>query len=391
MEAAIVRKLSLFLCILLHGANLFYCYPTNGALPCNEDICKLPDCFCSGTKIPGGLSPKDVPQMVMITFDDAVNIRNFPIYEQLLNNGATAKKNPNGCNITATFFVSHKYTNYRMVEALHHWRHEIADHSITHRTPTTWWKNATYDEWNNEIAGQQEILRKFGSIIKSDVRGFRSPYLQLGGNRQFKVLFDNKFLYDCSMPTLDKQFWPYTLDYKTTQECTVGPCPTDSFPGLWEVPMTDYTDSQGEPCAMVDECSFPKTVEGVYNLLMDNFKKHYNGNRSPFPMFMHAGWLITYNYSRQGLENFLNDILKMKDVYIVTLSQVIDWIKKPTPLSKINEFAPWQCTKPAPPAPCQVQNSCEYQVNNQNEYVYLRTCTRPCPKNYPWYGNPDGN
>ena len=75
----------------------------------------------------------------------------------------------------------------------------------------------------------------------------------------------------------------------------------DSFPGLWEVPMTDYTDAQGAPCAMVDECSFPKTVEGVYNLLMDNFKKHYNGNRSPFPMFMHAGWLITSNYSRQGM------------------------------------------------------------------------------------------
>ena len=107
MEAAISGWLALFLCIFLHGANLFSCYPTKGALPCNEDICKLPDCFCSGTSIPGGLSPKDVPQMVMISFDDAVNIVNFPIYEQLLNNGATAKRNPNG-KFYRKYFLTYK-------------------------------------------------------------------------------------------------------------------------------------------------------------------------------------------------------------------------------------------------------------------------------------------
>ena len=117
---------------------------------------------------------------------------------------------------------------------LRHWRHEIADHTITHRTPTTWWKNATYDEWSNEISGQREILRKFGGIDEADVKGFRAPYLQLGGNRQFKALLDNKFLYDSSMPTLNTKFWPYTLDYKTTQECTIGPCPTGKrFYNLW--------------------------------------------------------------------------------------------------------------------------------------------------------------
>ena len=113
-----------------------------------------------------------------------------------------------------------------MVQMLRHWRHEIADHTITHRTPTTWWKNATYDEWNNEIAGLREILNKFAGIEASSVKGFRAPYLQIGGNKQFKVLIDNKFSYDCSMPSLDPKFWPYTLDYKTTQECTVRPCPT---------------------------------------------------------------------------------------------------------------------------------------------------------------------
>ena len=71
------------------------------AKPCNEDLCKLPDCFCSGTKIPGGLAVEDVPQMVTISFDDSVNVQNFYYYKALFNDGETARKNPNGkCWIT---------------------------------------------------------------------------------------------------------------------------------------------------------------------------------------------------------------------------------------------------------------------------------------------------
>ena len=43
------------------------------AQPCSPDICKLPDCRCSGTDIPGNLPREKVPQMIMLTFDDAVN------------------------------------------------------------------------------------------------------------------------------------------------------------------------------------------------------------------------------------------------------------------------------------------------------------------------------
>merc|ERR1719234_5457 len=35
--------------------------------------CKLPDCFCSGTKPPKGLEPQNIPQFVMLTFDDSIN------------------------------------------------------------------------------------------------------------------------------------------------------------------------------------------------------------------------------------------------------------------------------------------------------------------------------
>ena len=43
------------------------------AQPCSPDVCKLPDCRCSGIGIPGNLPREKVPQMIMLTFDDAIN------------------------------------------------------------------------------------------------------------------------------------------------------------------------------------------------------------------------------------------------------------------------------------------------------------------------------
>ena len=91
-----------------------------------------------------------------------------------------------------------------------------------------------------------------------------------------------------------------------------------------------------------------------------------------------------------ALGQFLDAILKMKNVYVINLSQVISWVKNPTPLSKINTFEPWQC-KEAPPQPaCEESKTCEYVVPPWGEHVNMKCCESECPKNYPWYGNPDG-
>ena len=102
----------------------------NRAPPCDQTQCVLPDCYCSpdGTQIPGKLEPNTVPQMITITFDDAVNNNNIIVYERIFKDG---RNNPNGCSAKGTFFVSHKYTNYSAVQELHRKGHEIAAHSIT--------------------------------------------------------------------------------------------------------------------------------------------------------------------------------------------------------------------------------------------------------------------
>ena len=63
----------------------------------------------------GDLPSESVPQMITITFDDAVNNNNIELYNEIFNG---KRKNPNGCQIKATFFLSHKYANYSAVQVL---------------------------------------------------------------------------------------------------------------------------------------------------------------------------------------------------------------------------------------------------------------------------------
>ena len=83
---------------------------------------RLPECYCSvsGKEIPGNLPPEQVPQMIMISFDDAVNTNIYEEIERFLGSGL---KNPNGCDIKTTFFVSHQYNNYSMVQVLNSWHY----------------------------------------------------------------------------------------------------------------------------------------------------------------------------------------------------------------------------------------------------------------------------
>lgn len=80
------------------------------------------------TRIPGDLRVDETPQMVILTFDDAVNNENWEIYQKVFMENRT---NGNGCSIRGTFFLSHEYTNYRDVQKLWNDGHEIAVHSIT--------------------------------------------------------------------------------------------------------------------------------------------------------------------------------------------------------------------------------------------------------------------
>ncbi|XP_014669440.1 PREDICTED: uncharacterized protein LOC106810566 [Priapulus caudatus] len=101
---------------------------------CDPETCLLRDnCHCLSTSPPGGLEPKDVPQMILI------NTENEIPYSGIFSTRSTDKdgkairvprKNPNGCQATGTFFFRHEYTNYAYVKQVYARGHEIGSLSI---------------------------------------------------------------------------------------------------------------------------------------------------------------------------------------------------------------------------------------------------------------------
>ncbi|PNF19314.1 hypothetical protein B7P43_G07308 [Cryptotermes secundus] len=356
-------------------------YPTpqvdKTAAKCRKDVCLLPDCYCGGKDIPGNLPGEEIPQIVLLTFDDAINDLNKGLYQDIFEKGRT---NPNGCPITATFYVSHEWTDYSQVQNLYAEGHEMASHSISH----SFGEQFSQKKWTREIAGQQEILAAYGGVRMEDIRGMRAPFLAIGGNKMFKMLYDSNFTYDSSMPVYENRppSWPYTLDYKIFHDCMIPPCPTRSYPGVWEVPMVMWQDLNGGRCSMGDACSNPPTADGVYKMLIKNFERHYTTNRAPFGLFYHAAW-FTQPHHKEGFIAFLDTIVNMQDVWLVTNWQAIQWVRDPTPLSRINSFPPFQCNYPERPRRCNNPKVCN--LWHKSGVRYMRTC-QPCPDVYPWTG-----
>ncbi|XP_050741463.1 uncharacterized protein LOC108033141 isoform X11 [Drosophila biarmipes] len=352
--------------------------PDKTAAKCRKDVCLLPDCYCGGKDIPGGLSASETPQIVLITFDDAVNTINIDLYEELFNN--ESRKNPNGCPWRGTFYLSHEWTDYGMVQDLYSQGHEIASHTVSH----SFGEQFSQKKWTREIAGQREILAAYGGVKLSDVRGMRAPFLSVGGNKMYKMLYDSNFTYDSSMPVYENRppSWPYTLDYKIFHDCMIPPCPTRSYPGVWQVPMVMWQDLNGGRCSMGDACSNPSDADGVTKMIMKNFERHYTTNRAPFGLFYHAAW-FTQPHHKEGFIKFLDAINAMQDVWIITNWQALQWVRDPTPTSRINSFQPFQCDYSDRPKRCNNPKVCN--LWHKSGVRYMKTC-QPCPDIYPWTG-----
>ncbi|CAB3253442.1 unnamed protein product [Arctia plantaginis] len=370
-------------------------YDPNAAEPCDVNMCQLPNCFCSkdGTEIPGNLVSSQTPQMITLTFDGPVNHENWEVYTKHLFTSDI--KNPNGCPIKATFFISHPYTNYRQVQKLWNDGHEIAVNSITRRGPEDWWsKNATVEDWFDEMVGQANVINRFGRVRMEDFRGLRVPFLSVGWNRQFLMMQEFGFVYDATVvaPLSDPPYWPYTLDYKMPHKCKGNNqyCPTRSYAGLWEIVINPLFNGQ-YTCATLEYCPSTATGEDIYNILLNNFKRHYLTNRAPFGIHLNSTWFKNNDYL-QAFKKFYNEISKLPDVYFVTYKQLIDWIRRPTPVLQLKKFQPWQCKERVfeeAEIACFKPKTCKLQSKVLEHDNYMITCS-DCPRTYPWIRNEFG-
>lgn len=326
--------------------------PRPGA--CSASTCKLPACRCLGTDIPGGLSLSQVPQMVILTFDDDINSINSHYYEGLYPDNATqALKNPNGCRTTGTFYVSNGWTDFKTVASLVSKGNEAASHSKDHSSPSGW----DYNAWVNQMEGQRQNLVQETGLPASKFPGMRAPFLELGGDVQFSMLRNYKFTYDSSMLggsyTDDRTapVYPFTLDYPpraSTAMCDQGNCPTSSYPGLWEVPIVRQYTPSGTPCSMTDDCGLngipsSATKAEVMAYLRHNFNRHFLTNRSPYMISLHATWFTKIPSSYEALRDFLREINAKPEVWQISVVQMLDWMQNPKPLSEASNIPSWKC------------------------------------------------
>ncbi|XP_052743483.1 chitin deacetylase 8-like [Bicyclus anynana] len=357
------------------------------AAPCDPTLCSLPHCRCTDTTVPGGFTAANTPQFVILTFDDGVNVNNMVLYRSLLSN----RRNSNTCPAAATFFVTHEYTDYTLVNELYNAGHEIALHSITHQVSIDYWREADYATMMREFADQRSQIAHFANIPVNSVHGVRLPFLQMAGNASFQMMASAGLTYDITWPTNDYRdpgLWPYTLNFRSTQDCVIPPCPTASIPGPWVIPMNSWTDLQGLPCAMVDTCfhhPHGADQEGWFNFIMQNFQRHYLGNRSPFGFYVHE-WFVRVNPGlRFALERFLDVVNNLNDAFMVNAKEVTDWVQNPVPLNVYRQ------------RPCQnrLQTQCganfcgPLRAPTADKNYYMQVCST-CPRVYPWINNPLG-
>lgn len=312
---------------------------------CDPTTCTAAkNCVCPSTSAPGGLKPEEIPQFILFTHDDAVDEN----ANKVVRGVSDGLKNPNGCPVPVTWFVTKYGTDCSLIRGLYADHHEIATHTITHPNLNSLSDSAASDE----ILGARKWLNETCRIPLSDLIGFRSPFLV---NRPAvrKTLSDAGYLYDSTLnehfpsdtsPDSGSRLWPYTLNGGVAQDCTwIGPPDTvcdesESYPGLWEVPMWDQ---QANPTN--DEGAYTMDYEGDVNaFLQKNFAWTYGGNRAPFPIYIHAPWLTPEHIA--ATKKFIQWALAKEDVYLVTMRQLTEWMRNPVPKSEIAKFL--TCDRP---------------------------------------------
>ena len=323
---------------------------------CDPNQCKLPACKCATTAPP----VPNPPQFILITFDDAINEGKILLRLDVVGPARALfanRRNPNGCPAKATFFAQAQYSNPILVQQWYSQGNEIADHSYTHVSP--------FAGTRQEIDGMRSWATAYGGIPRSQIKGVRFPFRNYN-KEAIEMLAQSGFEYDSSMAAQGADvIWPYTLDNGVVTECQ-GANPVCNAgvvaKGLWEIPMYGTTGEGG--FHLMDpyndpSITAPLSPESVTKLYTDTFNEHYRGNRAPFGVYTHPIWLGPANQAipdgsqkLAAVNKFLDQAQSNPDVWLITNSQLIQYMKNPVPASELGKQSYMTCVKQAPSDIC---------------------------------------
>ncbi len=306
---------------------------------------------------PKGLQPSQVPQFVVIGFDDNTKAAGINWALDLFSN----KYNSDGSQANVSFYMNTKGFYEQIddnpaelleaVKQLKNSTHEIGNHTDNHHSNLrpneseevffSRIKKLDKSAWEERIFAANNDLVNLAGVNIDSIKGFRAPYL-LFNQHSMAILKENQFLYDCSIeegyaPEFDgTNFrWPYQLDEGSPghNESWYGRGDNServdikTIKGLWELPnhalmvpkdseASQYNIEPGLWNRLVARISYltDYKVTGLdYNLwslgglnktemlgiLKYNLDLRLKGNRAPFMFGAHSQY-----YTKEWADNY---------------------------------------------------------------------------------------
>lgn len=320
---------------------------------------------------PGGLTPEQVPQFIVLGFDDNRYVDGMKWVLDMLGQYRNPSGNGNerthdGQPLIASFY----FTTNALDDAenadnalLDQWKrakslgHEVANHTHTHRA----YENERPWNWEEELSTANRILESVLDLPPGSVIGVRAPFLNFD-DVLFAQIKAQGMLYDCSLEHIpvdnnDKAYpwnhyrhiWPYTL-HKGTDGYS-GQASVGMHAGVWEVPV--YTMPLGptrHESAHKRMSGFDSTAYGTLKISASDF---YNSmkwsldlrlepgdNRAPLTIGLHSdtysakhtGYIPSLEERRKALVDFIEYALTKPDVRFVSAKQLLQWMSDPKPL-----------------------------------------------------------
>lgn len=155
--------------------------------------------------------------------------------------------------------------------------------------------------------------------------------------------------------------------------------------------------------------------EAMFQWMKSNFERNYLGNRAPFGVFMHAAWFTIRESHLPAYKRLIEYMNSLPDVYLVSVSQAVDYTRKPRPVWEEDQIEEVVATTVSTEAKkeavrgsraavkhTQIMDSCQKlrEPNCHPKLCQLRkeatdeerwmTSCATCPEVYPWLGNPLG-
>lgn len=344
---------------------------------------------------PKGISVDQVPQFVVLGFDDNTMSEGITWAVDMFHE----KTNSDGSAVRASFYMNTKgldtyiqdtpSTLLASMKELKNAGHEIGNHTYDHHEGLSQnaVRNLTQEGWMSAISnGETRLLdTAYVGLESSALAGFRSPYLRYN-QHTLEVLKSRNYLYDCSIEegyasSYDgTNFrWPYQLNEGSpahTESWYGNPeneasVQIDPVMGLWEMPVYVLMVPKNSECAAYGIASglwsrmkekmpylsdykitgFDYNLwllaelnkEEVLGILKYNLDLRLKGNRAPLTFGAHTQYYTdswstnapnaTTAQMREAIAEFVEYARSLPHVRIRTASDVIKWCENPTPIT----------------------------------------------------------